>query len=74
MDALPFMPSTHTLTEAEKKACIEMSDLFLDGELTEQDIYYTARNLHNLHLSIDQLEDLLRNDLLPVLNQTCYLS
>ncbi|WEW59600.1 hypothetical protein PRK78_005074 [Emydomyces testavorans] len=60
-------PSTSMLTEAERRACVILSTLFLDTEITATTINDMARSLRPLQIPAGQLEQMLRNDVFPVL-------
>lgn len=61
------MSTTECLNSAEKSACVLLSDLFLDCEMMQIEIDCMARNLHCLQIPIKQIDNLLRNDVFPVL-------
>ncbi|KAK7427289.1 hypothetical protein QQZ08_006225 [Neonectria magnoliae] len=58
---------TTALTELEERACVLLSNLFLDTELTQTHIDSMARDLHPLGLTVDHLDGLLRRDVFPAL-------
>ncbi|POR33720.1 hypothetical protein TPAR_06090 [Tolypocladium paradoxum] len=60
-------PTARSLTEAEKSACIALSTLFLDSEMTLSRVDDMARFLHRLRMPVDQLDNILRNDVFPIL-------
>lgn len=55
------------LSESERKACITLSDLFLDTEVSPAWMDRMAASLHSLNLPIEQLDGIVRNDLFPAL-------
>lgn len=55
------------LTDAEKDACVILSDFFLDTELTPADLHTIAASLQRLSLSVSILNHLLRYDVFPIL-------
>ncbi|EFY85262.1 hypothetical protein MAC_08671 [Metarhizium acridum CQMa 102] len=61
------MSNTEPLTEAEKEACICLSTLFLDSEMTSAKIATMAQSLHRLRLPVQQLDNMLRHELFPIL-------
>ncbi|XXG98065.1 hypothetical protein Hte_004383 [Hypoxylon texense] len=61
------MSTTTPLSDAEKSACICLSTLFLDSEMTSTKVGDMARSLHRLRMPVERLDDLLRNDVFPVL-------
>ena len=61
------MSTTNQLTEQEKRACVVLSDLFLDTELTEMHFNYMTSELRLLGFSVAALEEILRYDLFPAL-------
>jgi hypothetical protein len=48
-----------------------LCDLFLDTELTDADFDRIARQLRDTQYSVEQLEDILRNELAPLLYTNC---
>ncbi|KAK7212681.1 hypothetical protein V2G26_019859 [Clonostachys chloroleuca] len=60
-------PAFQPLTEIEKRACISLSTLFLDCEMTASKIDEVARSLQPLHMPLDQLDKILYDDVFPVL-------
>ncbi|KAE8335110.1 hypothetical protein BDV24DRAFT_169532 [Aspergillus arachidicola] len=61
------MSNTGSLTEAEKDACVCLSTLFLDCEMTSDDIALMAQSLHRLGIPVDQLDHILRYEVFPIL-------
>ncbi|KAI2621200.1 hypothetical protein GGR54DRAFT_92399 [Hypoxylon sp. NC1633] len=61
-----------SLSDAEKSACICLSTLFLDNEMTSAEVDDMAQSLYRLRLPITQLDDLLRNDVFPVLRTNLF--
>lgn len=61
-------PIHSSLSEAEKKSCVILSTLFLDAELTSSQIDHMARDLNSHGLPVDQLDDIIRLDLFPILH------
>lgn len=59
--------TARSLTETEKSACITLSTLFLDTEMTPSTIDDMALSLHRLRIPVDQLDNMLRNDVFPIL-------
>lgn len=66
------MPSTTTppsplLTDPEKKACIFLSDFFLDVEYDQERLDKMARVCERLHMPLSKLDHIFRYDLFPIL-------
>ncbi|RAQ54734.1 hypothetical protein AFGD_003733 [Aspergillus flavus] len=61
------MSNTESLTEAEKDACICLSTLFLDCEMSSDDIALMAQSLHRLGIPVDQLDHILCYEVSPIL-------
>ncbi|KAA8909558.1 hypothetical protein FN846DRAFT_1008607 [Sphaerosporella brunnea] len=60
-------PDCTAISAAEQQACVVLSVLFLDTEVTESDISDLAHQLHGLDLENATLRNLLCYDLFPVL-------
>jgi hypothetical protein len=60
-------PTSSIISEAEQKACISLSDLFLDLELDDKHLSWIARDLRPLGIDSAGLENLLHYDVFPVL-------
>lgn len=56
------------LTDVEKKACMVLSELFLDSEPR---LDLLATNLEGLHMPLSSLDKILRYDLFPILYPNC---
>ncbi|QPH03760.1 hypothetical protein C2857_000133 [Epichloe festucae Fl1] len=61
------MSNNASLSEAEKDACICLSTLFLDCEMTPAKMAMMAQSLHRLHIPVDELDNILRHDVFPIL-------
>lgn len=55
------------MIDAEKRVCINLSDLFLDTQLTVPNLDGMALSLQQLNLPIATLDHAIRNDLFPTL-------
>ncbi len=64
-----------TLTDQEKTAYRELSIIFLDRDVFDDEADLIARNLSELDFSIAQLERMLRDVLFPILytNFICFI-
>lgn len=61
------MASNSLSTEPEKKACMILSRLFLDTEITSNEVEDIATSLCTLDISTATLSHMLRHDLFPIL-------
>lgn len=59
--------AANPLNENERKACVILSELFLDTEVSPAQMDRIAASLQPLNLSIAQLDGIVRTDLFPVL-------
>lgn len=59
--------ASQLLTDVEKRACITLSELFLDIELTDLILDRMALSFQQLNLPIPSLDHILRNDLFSIL-------
>ena len=65
---MPAQPQfAPTLTADEKVACEHISRLFLAAQNTPEDIESIADKLSPLNLSVEALDNILRQDLFPIL-------
>jgi hypothetical protein len=55
------------LSPSERTCCYLLSDLFLDTELQDFSMEYIVRELHQLPLSLQHIENLFWHDVYPVL-------
>jgi len=62
-----FMSTTNQLTQQEKQACVILSELFLDTELTQLSLNHLTSSLRPLGIPVPTLEHILRYDLFPIL-------
>lgn len=60
--------STNQLTQQEKQACIILSELFLDTELTQLALNHIISSLRPLGIPVPTLEHMLRYDVFPILS------
>jgi hypothetical protein len=65
------MSTRNPLTPQERQACILLSEIFLDTELTPWHIHGLASSLHPLAIPVSKLEQILRYDVFPTLYPNC---